>query len=375
MIWNTQAILWVALVLLLGCAKDPVNPLGQPEIDENETNTDELLYDVNLAYEAQATASSYTDGEFGNPFNLVDGKRSVLNHSFGLLQTTTNEEGWIKIKLNKQQEINEVKIYPKQGGEGVEGYPEGFRIQVSNDDENWETVVEKVNQPLPSSIRGESYGFSNKSAQYVRLYITHRRHIENMWTPPGGVYDAQLAEIEVYLRRDGGSGGNDDVLEGENLGIGGQASTTSEVEEGREPLRAIDGVVDQPLNFFGTASKAFNYEADLTIELIKEQQINEIILYPKVGGDEEEKTVEGFPVDFELQTSENGTDWSTVIARTDFDEAEPVLGKGISFKFDSVPAKYVRILASKLQNIENMWTPPGGVYIMQLAEIEVYLNR
>ncbi len=363
-----------ALTTLSGCSSDEYNPLGNPQEEEGGDSNPDAEYNVNLAFEAQTTASSYADGEAGNPYNLVDGKLSELNHSFGFLQTTTMQDQWIMIKLNKKQEVNEVKIYPKLGGEGIEGYPLGFIIQISLDGENWTDVYEAKDLNMPNTIRGEVYQFDNIEAEYVRIYINKLRHIENMWTPVGGIYDAQLAEIEVYLR-EGSSGNEDDgPIKNANLGIDGTASTSNAVEEGKGPERAIDGITEQRANFFGTQSQPTAYTAELTIELAKAQQINEVIIYPKVGGSEEEPVTEGFPVDFKIEVSADKTNWTAVVNKIDFPAPTPIQGQGVSFKFDNIQAKYVRLNVSKLEHIVNMWVPEG-VYILQFAEIEIYLDK
>ncbi|HBC32137.1 MAG TPA: hypothetical protein DC024_12965 [Clostridiales bacterium] len=363
-----------AIVCLFSCSSDEYNPLGNPPEEGGGNTNPDTEYDVNLAFEAQTTASSYTDGESGNPYNLVDGKLSELNHSFGFLQSTTKEDQWIKIKLNKKQEVNEVKIYPKLGGEGIEGYPLGFIIQVSLDGDSWTDVYEAKDLKMPNTTRGEVYHFNNVEAEYVRLYVNDLLHIENMWTPVGGIYDAQLAEIEVYLRKESSGGGDDDPVSNYNLALDGTATTNNVIEEGKGPERAIDGIVDQRANFFGTLSQPDPYTADLTVELAKAQEINEVIMYPKVGGSEEEPTTEGFPIDFKIEVSMDKTTWTTVVDKIDFPAPIPIQGQGISFKFDKVEAKYVRLNASRLEHIVNMWVP-DGVYILQFAEFEIYLDK
>lgn len=362
------------LISFYDCSSDEYNPLGNPIEEEEGNSNQDIEYDVNLAFEAQTTASSYADGESGNPYNLVDGKLSELNHSFAFLQTTTMQDQWIMIKLNKRQEINEVKIYPKLGGEGIEGYPLEFIIQISVDGENWTDVFEAKELNMPNTARGEIYQFDNVETEYVRIYITRMRHIENMWTPVGGIYDAQLAEIEVYLRKETTGDEDNDPIKNANLAIDGIATTSNNAEEDKGPERAIDGITGQSANFFGTLSQPTAYTAELTVELAKEQEINEVIIYPKVGGSEEEPVTEGFPVDFKIEVSTDKMNWNAVVTKTDFTAPTPIQGQGVSFKFDKIQAKYVRLNASKLEHIVNMWVP-DGVYILQFAELEIYLDK
>ncbi len=72
-----------------------------------------------------------------------------------------------------------------------------------------------------------------------------------------------------------------------------------------------------------------------------------------------------FPVDFEIQVSDNGTDWTTVLTKTDYE----VVGKGgylpQTFTFETQNAQYVRLYATELSN-------DGANFAMKLTEMEVY---
>lgn len=72
-----------------------------------------------------------------------------------------------------------------------------------------------------------------------------------------------------------------------------------------------------------------------------------------------------FPIDFEIQVSDNGTDWTAVLTKTDY----AVVGTGgylpQTFTFDTQTAQYVRLYATKLNN-------DGTNYAMKLTEVEVY---
>ena len=73
-----------------------------------------------------------------------------------------------------------------------------------------------------------------------------------------------------------------------------------------------------------------------------------------------------FPVDFEIQVSNNGTDWTPVLTKTDYQ----VVGSETAylpqtFTFESQTAQYVRLYATKLNS-------DGSNYAMKLTEVEVY---
>ncbi len=73
-----------------------------------------------------------------------------------------------------------------------------------------------------------------------------------------------------------------------------------------------------------------------------------------------------FPIDFEIQVSDNGTDWTAVLTKTDY----TVVGGNTgflpqTFTFETQTAQYVRLYATKLNN-------DGTNYAMKLTEVEVY---
>ena len=53
----------------------------------------------------------------------------------------------MNVKLTREDDFNEVWLYPKYGGEGVEGFPIDFKIMVSLDGEEWTEAVSKTGYP------------------------------------------------------------------------------------------------------------------------------------------------------------------------------------------------------------------------------------
>lgn len=76
---------------------------------------------------------------------------------------------------------------------------------------------------------------------------------------------------------------------------------------------------------------------------------------------------EGFPKDFEIQVSVDGTNWKTVLSKNDYPIPTAVMQ---TFDFDVSYARYVRVYATSL----NPRTVDNGYYRMQLAEIKIYLD-
>ncbi|WP_420869706.1 discoidin domain-containing protein [Cohnella ginsengisoli] len=73
----------------------------------------------------------------------------------------------------------------------------------------------------------------------------------------------------------------------------------------------------------------------------------------------------GFPVDFTIQVSTDGTTWNEVVSRT----AYPMPGGTVqSFSFASAQARYVKVTGTSLRQNPS----DSNYYRMQLAELEVY---
>ncbi len=83
-------------------------------------------------------------------------------------------------------------------------------------------------------------------------------------------------------------------------------------------------------------------------------------LYPR---NDDFEIGEGFPVDFSIDVSSNGTTWTTVVSKTGY--ATPVDGALQTFDFSAVSARYVRLNITKLDQVNS------GFYA-QLAELELY---
>ena len=99
------------------------------------------------------------------------------------------------------------------------------------------------------------------------------------------------------------------------------------------------------------------------VDLGQSQRINTVCLYPRNDPD---NTGQGFPVNFEILVSGNGTDWVPVATVTN----QPLPNRGQTYTFNPAQARYVRVAASLLRLNPN----DSGHLFMQFAEMEVY-NR
>ena len=154
----------------------------------------------------------------------------------------------------------------------------------------------------------------------------------------------------------------------ENLAAGKDvtASTTS---HGGKVSTLTDGVHGHNSEKDDRWSSASNYDTAtpdensrewVTVDLGEVKSISSVVLYPRVWGSY-------FPEAYEIYVSKDGNSWDKVVD-VDHDPLSSQNSKNARWNgFDSVEARYVKIVATKMTN-------DGGAYgyIFQLAEIEIY---
>lgn len=103
-------------------------------------------------------------------------------------------EEWIIIDLEKEYSIHLVILYPRQ--DNGRGFPEDYQIDVSSDNETWETVYTKTEDKgsEDEDVDPREIELEAVSARYIRLLATKLTDVPD--TSDG--YLLQMAEMEVY---------------------------------------------------------------------------------------------------------------------------------------------------------------------------------
>ena len=135
----------------------------------------------------------------------------------------------------------------------------------------------------------------------------------------------------------------------------------SEGQDGWFMNNIVDGV-----RFSSGANKGWRSERTtasqtkvVKVKLKADSTFNRIDIYP--AGDET-NFGQYFPKSFSIEVSDNGLDWNVVKTVENF------ILKGVdvpSFTFESVNARYLRIIVTQMSGIE-------GMYAVELSEVEVY---
>lgn len=101
-------------------------------------------------------------------------------------------------------------------------------------------------------------------------------------------------------------------------------------------------------------------EQHVGVDLGDVLMIGDVLLYPRDDG---ENTGQGFPVDFQIQVSQDGKAWNTLVTEKDYP-----LPKGVQrFTLEPQPARYVRVLATRLRPNP----ADNNLHSFQLAELAV----
>jgi hypothetical protein len=102
-----------------------------------------------------------------------------------------------------------------------------------------------------------------------------------------------------------------------------------------------------------------NHTEWVQLDLGSARSLDRVDLYPRGDG---ANAGEGFPVDFTIQASADGTTWTTVSTQTGY--PKPAGGAVQTFPFATTTARYIKVTGT------NLSTDPLGHYHMQFAEIE-----
>ena len=100
----------------------------------------------------------------------------------------TQQDEFITLDTGAVHRISRVRLRSRGAGAL---FPEDLEIQTSNNNSTWATVDDATGLPSTKGI-WHDFDFGPVNARYVRIFITETR------VSGGGLYYAQIAEIEVY---------------------------------------------------------------------------------------------------------------------------------------------------------------------------------
>lgn len=325
----------------------------------------------NLALNANISASGSVGADGFYISYVHDGKRFSSNDLQGWDSTPSKDQNaWLLADLGGKAEINRVDLYPAgQNSRFGELFPSDFSIDVSEDGENWKSVVVKAGFDKPADV--PSFTFEKTSARYVRLNITGMHKY-------GGQYRAQISEIEIY--DDDGSvpapknepdDGKVDFKPSANLALGADVICSSSYEEapywtkkGINDGLLHDIIEDDGMHCGWSSATNVNKEQAGANEWIgydfgEKKTVNTVVVYSA-----RHPVADAFPIDYCVEVSDDGENWREVYSKNG--EIDLTVSCARTLTFDSVETRFIRFRGTKLSELY-----PYG-YMMQLSELGVY---
>lgn len=320
--------------------------------------------DVNLAANADVTADSDDTAGGWTAAQATDGVRfgDTTTNGWSTPATDASEAANLTVDLGRPETVDRVDLYPS--GSVLDygaSFPRDFQVQVSSDGSDWTTVAEESGEGRASGPTALT--FDTATARYVRIHVSAMNE-----TNEG--YRAGLAEVEVYNddgktaappappgipRPASGYAVGDDVALNKTVIV--SSTTPSSYEQWGWASRFL---VDGSTTDGWTSDVGRHQQADAVewaaVALGAPYEIHDIKLY----------AIGSFAVDYRVQTSADGVDWTTVatVVGDDGSSAAPR-----DFALDTpVSASFVRVISSKLKAA----TAGADGTLMQLAELDVY---
>ncbi|GAA1589993.1 hypothetical protein GCM10009789_49520 [Kribbella sancticallisti] len=303
--------------------------------------------ETNPAEARPVTVSSTYEGDGWNQRAAVDGRRTsvagAMGWTSGAAASATDVQS-IQLDLGSVRPVSRVDLYPRTDGANAgTGFPVDFTVQVSADGTSWSTVASRQNYGKPVAA-AQTIPFATQNARYVKV-VGSKLSQDNF-----GTYRMQFAEVEVA---------------GGNLAAGRAVTTSSSSEftaEGWLRSNLTDGSRQSRLwNTMGWTSDsvAAGSTQYARVDLGGPSLVSRVDLSARSDGS---NTGNGFPVDFTIETSLDGTTWTPVASAAD----RPQPGADVQgFTFPATTARFVQVRGTELR-------PDGeGGYRMQLAEVEV----
>lgn len=262
-----------------------------------------------------ATASSALSG--WPVINVIDGNLATPYSS--VEHTSASATEWVEVDYGSNQPIGMLVITARQNGFGAPTLDGNFDtlVQVSSDGSTWFNADYRLNSfPI---IDDDSYAKTIITfpqplyGRYIRLYSTKLNPDQY------NNYYLQLEELQAYS-------------------VPATATASSSIS-GWAPSNILDTDVNTVYS---------SYPGDTTpwvqINLGSKQLVSGVNLTPRAGG-------VCFPIAFNLQSSTDGSTWTTIPGQSYTGYANPSSGSVQPFTFATpIQAQYIRLQATQLGN-------------------------
>jgi hypothetical protein len=223
------------------------------------------------------------------------------------------------IDFEKQVPVDYIKITASSGGSST--FPNGFRLEGSNDGESWNLLYSESNTSLEANIHE------------VHLPLTMMRFLKILINDPavlGSNYYSEIGKVEA------GISGAEEIKASSFLGL-------------NTPDKLING---DPGSYWESAQNAAAVLECINIDLGKTCCVNRILL----GA-----VSEGFPESFHVETSVDNEIWITLLHEKGLDAEN---GKKYFWETDIRPSRFIRFEAPGKRLI-------NGKYGLKISELAI----
>lgn len=294
---------------------------------------------------------------------------------FSSRQCRAGEPEWLSVELGKTEQVQRIVLWPRYSVRDRKPlslcFPKGFVLQASQDGETWTDLpgTRMADYRTPENWSGAVFVLPGPiDARFIRLFVN-----ECGADDYGGKF-LQLAEVEVFGPGVGSASSPAPALPSTTL-VHSKFTEAPRVSAAASsviwaPRNLIDGWNDNP--WFSTRAAHDGQAEWASVELASVAPVREIVLVPRFVPYQAKPASVCFPVDFELQGSLNGADWTTLPGQQYTGYPRPSSLTGDVFTLSGpVASRYVRLVATRFSADGPAGDGRGGKYL-QLSEFWVF---
>ncbi len=377
-----SGLLVTAMLLAIPAAASFAEGASDPDswADACSAQKGNLAYGKDVYYHWSRAHGQGWGDEYKDRHLLTDASFDLF-YSNGDAFHTNRGNNWAAIDFGTKTEFDTVVLYPAKGeSEFCHGFPNAIRLLVTDNAEQFENCADWYNcsasglNLAEGEVIAEYYDLGSKpfepvtfqfSAVSGRFLIVQGLSLNFEWC------EMQLSEIAVYKK------GYTAPETRTNLALGKEVTSNSYYEDDNNnwhltninngnrydmnTLMRNEGDYGQFCGYHSHPDTIANGAADIYIsfDLGEKTAVDEMVIVPSTtkysyGGNATDLSV---PANFEIQISDDGENWTTVLAKSGYEWGEY---RPHSFTFEASEGRYVRLFMK------------GITDHMRISEIELY---
>lgn len=332
------------------------------ELDNNESELVLLTPQMSSNITAWATLT-YSNLSEGSAANITSETPSTYIHVKYSLTDTNDLTRWIKYEFTEPVVANFLDICSH--GDNLDRSMRWYKLEASNDDENWELLLERQYQRNFYKYESRYHDFNNTTAyKFYRLTCLATGSTNENW---------KIGRFRLF-RRDQGKHNVYSVVPtlSSNSQDGYEVSSSSNYNDSHLPFYVFDNNASTK---WGTKAPENNNPEWLQIKLPTANICNVVTISARPEGDNIYKET---PTEFDIQGSNDGESWDTLTSQTGVTWTSN--GQTQSFSFENETAYlYYRILMKNNTYIASGTNKPYSfgeiAFINKVREYKRYLDK